>query len=205
MNIIGLCGYGFSGKDTACEYFGRVWPNVVRFAFADPLKACLIACADFLKKHGHDPVRDKTKFRPLAVTWGTHVARMFQDDIWVKELFSQIDKYVATNQEACVVITDVRNINEVDAIAKRGGFVIRVHRNGIEAANETELFSIAEIDSCYPNLPIIENNSSFENLGGYMLTIAKQWKENMPGEWMAYSSTHKYIWRHLRQRASFKW
>jgi len=143
MNIIGISGPARSGKDTLGD-------NIMSI-----LKEWGIACqkvsfANELKKETDDFLKDKIGIssftqndeekkiiRPFLVTWGTHVRRKLNPDVWidsVKNLLS--DKVVS-------IISDVRFENELEWVKKSGGYSIFVERydpegNLIPPANKEE-------------------------------------------------------------------
>jgi hypothetical protein len=131
-------------------------PGWKRKAFADELKADIYAlCLSFgcnLEFSEH-----KEKARPFLVAYGA-TARQFRPNYWLDRLFS-------TFTPGKVVITDVRYANEIGAIIRHGGLVVRISRPGYEPANSEEEKSFAEIDSLFPGLPSVVNSGTPEQLG----------------------------------------
>lgn len=138
-NIVGLCGQAGAGKDTAAKWF--IERGYARSGFADPIKFMLNQAFGWSMddwenrewKEGPMCVRDsadgpsETSPRRLAQWLGTEVVRNnFGPDAWVnvwKQRWHDLG-------QPRVVVADVRFQNEVDAIHKLGGNVIRVTRRG---------------------------------------------------------------------------
>lgn len=138
-NVIGICGQAGAGKDTAAKWF--IERGYGRSGFADPIKWMLNqafgwSMADWDDRSWKEGVvghaldstyarqRDITP-RALAQWLGTEVVRNnFGNDAWVN-VWKQ--RWHDTGQPRTVV-SDVRFQNEVDAIHKLGGIVIRVTR-----------------------------------------------------------------------------
>lgn len=151
--IIGISGKKYSGKDTAFLLISKEVP-AVRFAFADMVK--YYARTYF----GVDPLavgEDKEKTRFIL----QGVGEMFRNEVsktyWTDQVFNAIEQL---DPNFVYVITDVRYINEVEEIRKRGGKVFRVTRPGETQDNhpsETEL-----TDSCFDEEDIIVNDDTLD-------------------------------------------
>lgn len=147
--IIGLSGYAQTGKDTVAEYLVNVH-NFTRVAFADPIREAVYTL---------DPIIEGTKtlssiidiygweqskkifpeVRRLIQRFGTEVGRMmWGENFWVDKAFEKINAI-----DGPVVVTDVRFINEADAIRKSDGRLWRIVRDSVGPVNyhlsETEL------------------------------------------------------------------
>lgn len=162
LNIIGLCGYAGVGKDTAAE----LMPGWRRFAFADSLKADLeallfdVGCDLSQSEH-------KNRARNLLVAWGA-TARAFKPDYWIVRLLHTLEFAEKHLSISNIVVTDVRYLNEVDALRRLGAVTIRIHRPGFVAANDEEFNSIAIIDRTV-RLPEVVNDGSKEELARCIL------------------------------------
>lgn len=138
-NIIGLCGQAGAGKDTAAKWF--LQRGYGRSGFADPIKFLLNQAFGWTMADWED--RDwkesrwavltadsnsrpsETSPRSLAQWLGTEVVRNnFGNDAWVN-LWKQ--QWHDAGQPR-LVVADVRFQNEVDAIHKLGGVVLRIVR-----------------------------------------------------------------------------
>jgi len=64
-------------------------------------------------------------------------------DFWVKQLFNIIEE----KEYKSVTITDVRHINEVNAVADRGGYHIRVERNNKDNIHNEQHISETALDN----------------------------------------------------------
>lgn len=144
-NVIGICGQAGAGKDTLAKWF--IERGYTRSGFADPIKWMLNQAfhwtmADWDDREWKEDVTSVCAFdsdslarevspRYLAQWLGTEVVRNnFGPDAWI-EVWKQ--RWHDTGQPR-VVVADVRFQNEVDAIHKLGGIVIRVTRKGDRSA-----------------------------------------------------------------------
>jgi hypothetical protein len=140
--IIGIAGFQGSGKDTIADYLQNIY-GFKRDSFAATLKDAVSAVFGWDRellegrttesrawREQVDPwwserlkMPDLTPRYVLQV-WGTEVARRsFHDDTWIASLENKLRK---TSND--IVISDVRFPNEILAIKRAGGVVIRVTR-----------------------------------------------------------------------------
>jgi hypothetical protein len=181
--LIGLCGYAGAGKDTAAHvlieelYFQRV-------AFADPIKAALLALNPFVP--GQDEtsytrlsefntdrcwaeVKEYPEVRRLMQILGTEVGRnLFDPEIWVKLAESKILSTMAVGN---TVVTDVRFPNEARMIKKHGGVLVRVSRPQFGPVNE-HVSDRASENWTYDHF--VENNSTVETLHEEMRNLVEK-------------------------------
>jgi hypothetical protein len=68
--------------------------------------------------------------------------RTIDYDFWVKHLF----RVIKDKQYENVIITDVRHINEVDAVVDKGGFHIRVERENKDVIHNEQHISETALD-----------------------------------------------------------
>lgn len=140
--IIGICGLIGAGKDTAADYLVN-FHEFRRDSFASSLKDAVSAVfgwdRDMLEgrtKHARewreeiDPWWSQRLDMPgltprlILQLWGTEVCRQnFHDDIWIASLENRLRK-----SEDNIVISDCRFPNEIAAIRRSGGRVIRIVR-----------------------------------------------------------------------------
>ena len=140
--IIGVCGLIGAGKDTMADYLVNIH-QFRRESFANTLKDAVSAVfgwdRDLLEgrtRHSREwreqvdawwaDRLDMPELTPRWVLqyWGTEVVRRsFHDDTWIASLENRLRK---TTDD--VVISDCRFPNEIGAIKRAGGLVIRVHR-----------------------------------------------------------------------------
>lgn len=139
--IIGICGFIGSGKDTVADYLVN-FHEFRRESFANSLKDAVSSVFGWDRillegrtKESRDWREQKDEWwserlgmhitpRFVLQNWGTEVLRTgFHDDIWIASVENKI-----RNSKDNVVITDCRFQNEIKAIKKAGGIVVRVKR-----------------------------------------------------------------------------
>ena len=140
--IIGICGFIGSGKDTIADYLVNLH-HFRRESFANTLKDAVAQVFGWDRTMLEGRTKQAREWReqvdPWWATrlkmphltprwvlqyWGTEVCRKaFHDDIWIAALENKL-----RNSEDDVVISDCRFPNEIKAIRKAGGMVIRVVR-----------------------------------------------------------------------------
>jgi hypothetical protein len=139
--IIGVCGLIGSGKDTIADYLVNVH-GFRRDSFASSLKDAISAVFGWDRDMIEGRTRSSREWREqpdvwwserlgqtvtprlMLQLWGTEVCRNgFHDDIWIASLENKLRQ-----SQDDVVISDCRFPNEVDAIRRSGGCVIRVVR-----------------------------------------------------------------------------
>lgn len=171
MDLIGLTGRKYHGKDTAAAVL--VKKGYAQLRFADPLKEMLRAfyrtvglpfieierrIEGDLKETPCPHLRGKTPryaMQTLGAEWGRD---MIGTDLWVSVLTGRAAK------AGKAVVSDVRYDNECAAITAAGGRVFRVDANKRVDANE---FSHHSSEMCVDALPVagvIDNNDSENEL-----------------------------------------
>jgi len=150
--IIGFVGLIGSGKDTAADYLVN-FHGFRRDSFAGTLKDAVAAVFGWDRTLLEGRTKEAREWREqvdpwwakrldmpnltprwILQWWGTEVCRKaFHNDIWIASLEH---KLLTSNDN--IVISDVRFPNEIDAIHKAGGLVVRIKRgddpNWISAA-----------------------------------------------------------------------
>lgn len=138
--IIGLTGYARSGKDTVGEILTSQH-GFTRLAFADGVRN-LAARIDpildnngrrlssYIEQEGWEDSKVHPEVRQFLQTLGVAVRDTLGASLWIDALFRK-----AVRLGTPVVITDVRFVNEADAIRDRGGVVWRVERPGTGPVN----------------------------------------------------------------------
>ena len=89
----------------------------------------------------HDNTPRPLSVRELLQVFGTDICRKFHEDIWVNSLFNKLEEKIKGRHllyARGVVISDVRFPNEVKAIQRRGGIVIRLLRQIDEDTHVSE-------------------------------------------------------------------
>lgn len=156
--LIGVSGYARSGKDTV----GRILVESHGFqrrAFADKLKELALALdthvAAAVASCGWEAAKNDSYVREYLQRLGTSARDIVAQDIWITALFNEL------NPSSDYVVTDVRFVNEANAIRGLGGFIWRVNRPGIHAVNS----HISEHQmSAYDFDAIIDNDGSLPDL-----------------------------------------
>jgi hypothetical protein len=139
--IIGVCGFIGTGKDTIADYLVNIH-QFRRESFANTLKDAVASVFQWDRellegrtKHSRAWREQRDEWwsnrlgrditpRWVLQYWGTEVFRQgFHDDIWIASLENKLRK---TTDD--VVISDCRFPNEILAIKRAGGKVIRVSR-----------------------------------------------------------------------------
>jgi len=165
-----------------------IWPYVRSFGFADPLKIISIQLFGLLEEQCYGtndqkntpinikwedlPVSsDKTGFitaREFLQYFGTEVCRKIKPNIWVDSCVSRINQ----SGTDLAIVSDVRFPNEVDAIQKAGGKVIRLTRKPYEDIHDSEI----SLDDYEGFDYVLENQDlSIDETNKQMLGILKSW------------------------------
>lgn len=172
MIIIGLCGAAGAGKTTlAGHLIGR--HRFVRHRFAGILKGMLkvLGLTD-------DQVDGGLKEVPCALLGGKTPRWAMQSlgTEWGRDLISQtlwIDAWAkGLEGKEFVVVDDVRFPNEVDAIKKRGGYLIRITGRGAEIATGGHVSETLELDVDEE----IENTGSIHDMFAKAVSIVERLK-----------------------------
>lgn len=180
--LIGLSGRAGSGKDTTAnllvqEFMARKM-QVKTLSFAGKLKE--VICDVF----GVDPVvfDDRTLKnapmlalggrtpREVAQFLGTEAFRTVRHEVWVDYAMKQAQKYL--NQGVSVIITDVRFVNEAQAIASYGVLVC-LERDSVEVYNHASETEIGEIKTQYASW-LLTNNGTMNELGADVCQLAQE-------------------------------
>ena len=135
--IIGLAGFKRTGKDTFASYFPS---NFTRMAFAEPLKQAAAIIYDVPITVFEDELKDATNekwgitHRDMLINVGQKM-REVDPDHWVKLMESRILssqlRSSPDDTDQHILITDVRQPNELQMIEHLGGAVYLVQRKGV--------------------------------------------------------------------------
>jgi hypothetical protein len=150
--VIGLAGVARVGKNTIAQEFVDN-AGFEQAGFADVLKKMLyslnprlpdpnwaevgdgfghdgtVKVRDYVDKFGWEGAKSNPDIRKSLQILGTEAGRdVLGENIWISTLFSR-------PTDARLVISDVRYANEAAAIKQRGGYVVKIHRPGVVAAN----------------------------------------------------------------------
>ena len=158
--IIGVCGFIGSGKDTIADYLVNLH-HFRRESFANTLKDAVAQVFGWDRTMLEGRTKQAREWREqvdpwwaerlgiphltprfILQQWGTEVCRKnFHDDIWIASLENKL-----RNSKDDVVISDCRFPNEIAAIKKAGGIVVRVVRGA-----EPEWYQLAVSRNRGPN------------------------------------------------------
>ena len=162
LHVLGLCGYARSGKDSAADALEKL--GYFRTSFASELKDQVCRTFGITRETLE---KDKAIWRPLLVEWGRSRRRL-DPNYWIIR--------TSTNMPiGNVIVTDVRYLNEARWIwHTMRGYLIRIVRPGVEAANDEERESIAAVDKETEHRTFfIENTGSLDGLHEKMNSIHK--------------------------------
>jgi hypothetical protein len=140
--IIGICGFIGSGKDTVADYLTN-FHEFRRESFANSLKDCVAQVFGWDRTMLEGRTKQAREWREqldpwwadrlnmpeltprwVLQHWGTEVCRHgFHDDIWIASLENKL-----RHSQDDVVISDCRFPNEIAAIKRANGTVVRVVR-----------------------------------------------------------------------------
>jgi hypothetical protein len=169
--IIGIAGFQGSGKDTIADYLQN-FHGFKRDSFAATLKDAVAAVFGWDRELLEGRTTESRQWRetvdpwwadrlnmpnltPRLVLqkWGTEVARQaWHDDTWIASLENKLNK-----SHNDIVITDVRFPNEIAAVKRAGGVVIRVVRGP-----EPEWYDLAVQVNAGPKGPFHSGSGGFE-------------------------------------------
>lgn len=126
--IIGITGHMGSGKDEAYKQLKRLGFDVVRYAFADPLKK-------MVKKHWKFTAKEMKEKPPKVRDALQKIGVMMREEVdsyfWINALECEINRKDTEriySYDKHIVITDVRFFNESVFVKKNKGIIIRIDR-----------------------------------------------------------------------------
>ncbi len=166
--IVGLCGQAGAGKDTVADFL-VLDHSFVKIALADPIKRAAQDWFGFSYEQlwGPSELRnapdprftlpggDFLTPRKALQFMGTEIGRVLYPDVWVEYTLRACSKLFRTSSVTGVVISDVRFKNEIDAIHRAGGKVVRVVRknrpslSGEATAHQSETEQLAVPDELF--------------------------------------------------------
>lgn len=181
--VIGLLGRKRSGKDSSGDYLISKY-NFTRYAFADPIKDILKIMFDFSSNQLNDDkekIDDRWNVSPREVLqkFGTEICRhdlekylpkiketMNNETIWIKLFRIFYEK----NKDKDIIITDVRFLDEINAIRSIGGKIVKIERDNLEYDGHSSEKDIDNYDESLIDYKI-DNNYTFDDLYSQIDTI----------------------------------
>jgi len=161
MQVIGLCGYAGSGKDTAAQ--GLIELGWQRVSFADPIREMALAIdpwiepwnnsgrlSNIVREYGWEVAKNSfPEVRRLLQRIGTEAGRdILGQDVWLDVAER---KMIQAECDQCpgVVITDMRFENERIMLGDWKATFVRISRPGVGPVNEhqsDQLLASFEVD-----------------------------------------------------------
>ncbi|KWT60616.1 hypothetical protein ADL21_18225 [Streptomyces albus subsp. albus] len=173
---IALLGKARSGKDTVATVLTR-HASYTRLAFGDEVKRALVRLdpyvplrftggpvrlSDLVRRIGWEAAKDQfPEVRRLLQESGQTV-RELDADVWVRPVLAQVRQGTQWNMPC--VVTDVRYVNELDALREEGAVVVRVERPGAGLAGDAGAHtSETELDGVTPD-HVLHNGGTLAQL-----------------------------------------
>lgn len=149
--IIAFAGRKQSGKTSACEFVSNVMSGngtskICIYNFADPLKDLCINILGLEYRQCYGTDADKNELvdcywngkqlsaRDVMQIVGTDMFRTMQNNVWSAATIRRIKQ----NNADLSLIADCRFPNEVEAVKKAGGWVIKLSRNLYNSSHQSE-------------------------------------------------------------------
>ena len=144
--IIVLCGGIGSGKSTACDYLVQSL-GFEETSFAEPLKKLAVSLG-FDEKDVYGTQEDKMRVNPYWGISGRQFMQRFGTDItrknshllgegisnvWIKAVECKMEK--AKVKGTNLVVSDGRFEDEIEAVRKYGGIVVKLRRGNVYESN----------------------------------------------------------------------
>ena len=172
-----------------------VWPFVKSYSFADPLKMIAIRLFGLTEEQCFGTDEDKNT--PVNLKWedmpvgyygteselgkgfmtareflqyfGTNICRQIKPNVWTESCINRME----LESSELSIVPDVRFPNEVEAIQKAGGRVIRLTRKPFEDGHPSEI----ALDD-YDGFDYVLDNSklSIDETNLKLLEIMKEWQ-----------------------------
>ena len=176
--IIAFAGRKQSGKTSACDFTSRIFSDTTRsnsciYNFADPLKKmCMeIFGLSYNQCYGSDDHKNELvncvwpdsksqmTAREVMQYVGTDVFRQMQHNVWADATIRKIqDENLPLS-----LIADCRFPNEVEAVKKAGGLVVKLNRNLYHSSHESET-ALDEENYDQQNFDLVIDNQDMEQV-----------------------------------------
>lgn len=169
-NIIAICGYKRSGKDTVANFIVENY-GYEHYKLAAPLKECIQQLFGFTQEEMEgnlkEEVHDYWKTSPRIVMdyIGTHIFQYeiqkvipdIKRNFWINNLINRSNIKNDVNKK--IVISDLRFEHEYNELMKYNTLVIKVVNPKIKMA---DLSSEKECDNLKENITLVNNGSEEE-------------------------------------------
>lgn len=199
--VVLFLGYGRVGKDTASDYLVQKY-GYTRKASGDKMRELQESINPVIEHrfintdelgiefmdtrykrykewqdiYGYSGAKDNVSgFRQSLVDLAESMKKVFGDEVWINTILPLGGK------ERGIVISDGRNRYEAMRVLNYGGIIIRLTRNGVEAANNTEKESIANTMNLVHET--IENNGTKEELYKKLDDIMSRYRSAINGSY----------------------
>ena len=179
LTLIALTGSMNSGKTTISNYLTHTY-GFTEYAFANPIKDIGLTLG-FEKHQMYGTQKQKLEInqylnisgREFLQKFGTEIGRnllpqiipsmQLGESIWIRLFEIYMEKIIKEYPNGCIVVSDVRFLNEADVIKKYGGYIIKIERPSdvfttelYKHSSETEMTKINP-DFTIDNIGTIEN------------------------------------------------
>lgn len=145
------------GKDTCALYAAEILGinNTKIISFAKPL----YEITNNIQQTLHKPI---TKDRGLLQNVGMMMRDYYGADVWVNILLDNIRGY-----NGHIIVSDLRFINEYEALKKNGFYVVNVIKDNIESSQH-----ISEIELDYASFDyVVYNDGSLDSLKEKIISL----------------------------------
>lgn len=174
FRIIGLSGKAGSGKDTLADILATN-SRFIKMSFAKSLKEMSIKYFGIPRDMAFSSIKE-----PIVRQVLQGIGQCFREEVdrnfWIDKLEEEILLMKSISEEKRIIITDVRYINEINWIRKKGGKLVKIERQNpidlgkyAQHSSETEMdkyvnwdYNILNIDN--PNLWLGNLKTCAENL-----------------------------------------
>lgn len=158
MNIVAFAGTKQSGKTSSCVFIQQAFDTLPEtqglakiYNFADPLKKMCIDIFGFERSQCYGTDEDKNRLvncfwpsdtstekqmtaREVMQYVGTDIFRKIQTNVWSDATM----RLIKSENPDLALIADCRFPNEVDAVKKAGGLVIKLNRSPYSSTHASE-------------------------------------------------------------------
>lgn len=195
LNLLGLCGYAQSGKDTVAAALAAPPLSFQRVAFADAVREFALAVDPLIPwlgqsrdvgddkdavfngecwrlsemvrhKDGWEHAKKSPEVRKLLQRVGTEGGRrIIGDSVWIDIALRKV-REIQRQDGGRAVITDCRFRNEAQVIKSNGGIILLITRPGVGPVNQhVSDAGIGEIQAAGLVDGVVVNDGTVEELG----------------------------------------